>query len=83
MDGSKHTLQLIGVGLYSLPEAARLLGASPASVRRWIGGYGYTLGDRIRSVPPLWNMDLPMFDEQFVISFRDLIELRFVKAFIS
>lgn len=83
MDGSKHTLQLLGVGLYSLQETARLLGATPASVRRWIGGYGYTHGDSVRTVPPLWSMDLPTFDDQLVISFRDLIELRFVKAFIS
>lgn len=83
MDGSKHTLQLLGVGLYSLQEFARLLRTSPSSVRRWIGGYDYGLGDKVRSVPPLWSMDLPTFDDQFVISFRDLIELRFVKAFIS
>lgn len=69
--------------MYSLQETARLLGATPASVRRWIGGYDYALGDSVRSVPPLWNMDLPTFDDQIVISFRDLIELRFVKAFIS
>ena len=83
MDGSKHTVQLLGVGLYSLQEAARLLQTSPSSVRRWIGGYDYSLGDKVRNVPPLWSMDLPAFDDQFVISFRDLIELRFVKAFIS
>lgn len=56
---------------------------SPSSVRRWIGGYDYSLGGKVRSVPPLWSMDLPTFDDQFVISFRDLIELRFVKAFVS
>lgn len=34
-------------------------------------------------MPPLWQSQLTMIDEHLEIGFRDLIELRFVKAFVD
>ena len=74
---------LVGVGLYSLADAAHLLKAPPRNLRRWMGGYTYKVGDESRDVPPLWVPDIPRFDDGIELSFRDLIELRFVRAFVD
>lgn len=75
---------LIGVGSYTAVEAARLIKTSPRNVRRWLGGYMYRTGGETKRMPPLWTPQLPVFDEHHLeIGFRDLIELRFVKAFID
>ncbi|WP_244441342.1 MULTISPECIES: hypothetical protein [Methylosinus] len=34
-------------------------------------------------VPPLWTPQLPRFEDRLEIGFRDLIELRFVRAFLD
>lgn len=75
--------EYIGVGLYSLPEAARLLKASPRNLRRWMAGYDYKKDGTVHHVPALWEPDLPMAENSVELSFRDLIELRFVKAFLD
>jgi hypothetical protein len=33
-------------------------------------------------IPPLWTPELPAFEDHVELGFRDLIELRFVKAFV-
>ena len=73
--------QLLGVGLYSVPEAARIAKVSGRSVTRWMLGYQFRLADgSARPMPALWRRD---FDETEVIAltFRDLLEVRFVNAF--
>lgn len=80
----QSTIQgLIGIGLYSLADAALLLKAPPRSLRRWMGGYPYKTEGEVRHVPPLWVPDIPRFDDEIELSFRDLIELRFVRAFTA
>ena len=32
----------LGIGYYTVPEAARLLGIRRLSIRRWLGGYTFT-----------------------------------------
>ncbi len=32
-------MQLTGIGLYTFPEAARLVGVRPGALRRWLQGY--------------------------------------------
>ncbi|MBE0702333.1 MAG: hypothetical protein IH582_04050 [Afipia sp.] len=71
----------IGVGSYTAPEAARLLRTSPRNINRWLRGYVYRQAGEERHVPPLWRSQLSMVDDHLEIGFRDLIELRFVKAF--
>ncbi|MBU9190837.1 DUF433 domain-containing protein [Burkholderia gladioli] len=69
-------MDLTGIGLYTLQEAERLTGADAREVSRWL--FGYTAKDGAR--PPLWTTQLAGLDQK-VIGFRDLLELRIVKAF--
>jgi len=72
-------MKLIGVGLYTLQQAARLSGASAPEVSRWLFGYKTSQG---KVHAPLWSTQLEGCDEK-VIGFRDLMELRVVKAFVK
>ena len=77
--------EFVGVGLYSVADAAKLLKAPPRNLRRWLDGYDYKnkKNDEVRHVPPLWRPDIPKIDDDIEVSFRDLIELRFVRAFLE
>ena len=73
----------IGVGYYTAVEAARLLKTEPRKISRWLGGYTYRGrdGDKIKATP-LWRPQLPRLGDSLEIGFRDLVELRFVLAFL-
>lgn len=82
----------LGRGVYSAPEALRLLNfhrsdgepARPISrqtVHRWLHGYVFESTGSRRHSAPLWKPDYANDNGELEISFRDLIELRFVKAF--
>ncbi len=73
-----NDMDLTGIGLYTLKEAERLTGADAREVSRWL--FGYTFKDG--SSPPLWTTQLAELGEK-AIGFRDLLELRVVKAFRS
>lgn len=76
-------MELTGIGLYSLREAARLTGAEQRQIRRWLFGYSFRHGrGAARFSPPLWQTQLSNL-ERSIIGFRDLIELRFVHAFVT
>lgn len=73
-------MDLTGIGLYTLKEAERFTGADPREVSRWLFGYQFKNG----SSAPLWHTQLVgVEDSQKFIGFRDLLELRVVKAFIK
>jgi uncharacterized protein (DUF433 family) len=72
-----------GIGFYTVPEVARLLKIPPLNIRRWLGGYRYTHGDKTVDMPPLWKPQLPAYDHHIELGFRDLIELRVVKSFLD
>jgi len=72
---------LIGAGVYSIPEAALLTGVSAASIRRWSSGYAYKKSGVERSVPAKWAREFEAIDGQTVLSFLDLMEARFIRAF--
>lgn len=73
---------LIGKGLYSLSQAAHLIGADPRSVKRWMLGYERTVRGERRRSPPLWKTQFAEADlPEPTIGFRDLLELRLVNAF--
>jgi hypothetical protein len=40
--------ELLGIGLYTAEEAAKLLAVQPSAVRRWLVGYSYQLKDKAR-----------------------------------
>lgn len=81
----------LGRGAYSAIESLRLLnfnrpGLPPArrmsrhTVARWLRGYSHGK-ERSRRSEPLWTPDYQNEGDQIELSFRDLIELRFVKSF--
>ena len=80
----------LGLGVYTLPEAARLIHAEPRSVRRWLKGYRFSYSDaeghKVQSFSqPLWATQYagdPDFGSQ-VVGFLDLLELRVVKSFVD
>jgi uncharacterized protein (DUF433 family) len=81
MDRLRGTGSLVGKGIYSVPDAARLVAIPSARINRWLGGRtriyrGEEIFDR-----PLWHPELPEVDGQVNLSFRDLIELRLVDGF--
>jgi uncharacterized protein (DUF433 family) len=81
----------LGRGAYSAVEGLRLLNfnrsglpptrrVSRSTVGRWLRGYSHG-EDNTRYSDPLWTPDYQNKDDQIELSFRDLIELRFVKTF--
>lgn len=48
-----------------------------------MAGYSYREGGEVRRMPPLWRTQIPVMDDHLEIGFRDLVELRFVKAFVE
>jgi uncharacterized protein (DUF433 family) len=72
----------LGIGYYTVPEAARLLRIPALNIRRWLAGYVYRTRDgEPRVMPPLWHPQLPAHEQHLELGFRDLIELRFIAAF--
>lgn len=76
-----------GIGIYTRPEAARLLGMTPSRLRRWVSGYTYWLQDAdgrlLRRRPSVINTDLPSLNDAVALSFLELMELRVVKAIVD
>jgi uncharacterized protein (DUF433 family)/DNA-binding transcriptional MerR regulator len=68
---------LLGVGLYSVHEAARMTAIPSDSIRRWL--WPRTLAGRRQE--PLWRPQLPSIGGVKGLSFRDLIEIQFVDRF--
>jgi uncharacterized protein (DUF433 family)/DNA-binding transcriptional MerR regulator len=84
--------KILGKGVYGVSEGVRLLNfqrentiyakmVSQKTVSRWLTGYEYSAQGEMRHADPLWRPDFQNDDNQIEISFRDLIELRFVKTF--
>ncbi|MBM4017206.1 MAG: DUF433 domain-containing protein [Planctomycetes bacterium] len=71
----------VGVGMYTLPEAARLIGTNTLRVRRWLEGYRFPTKSGTGESPPLFSPQLPALGEHQAIGFSDLVELLFIKAF--
>lgn len=81
-NGTIMSASFIHVGIYSIPEAARFTGLEAGRVRRWLSGYSFTSAGRKRSSPPVWSGTLLPIKGRRAVSFRDLIEMRFVDAFL-
>jgi uncharacterized protein (DUF433 family) len=71
----------LNVGIYTVPEAAKLTGVSRERIRRWLKGYRSNL--RKKSYSPLWQSQLPSIDGKVALGFLDLIEVKFVGAFLD
>ena len=77
-----------GTGIYTLSEAARLINVPARKIHRWLYGYSYPKKSGESMVQafsaPLWSPQLSKdeYDAE-VIGFNDLLEVRFVSAFVE
>jgi uncharacterized protein (DUF433 family) len=74
---------LLGIGIYTVPEAAWMTNVSAPRIRRWLRGYKFRVGDETRASSAVWRPDLPEIGNALALSFRDLIEVRFVDYFLK
>jgi len=76
---------MLSVGIYTPAEVARLIRLPRAKLQRWIKGYKYRLPTKpdspYRRKEPLVSPTLPPLEGYTALTFLDLIELLFVKAF--
>ncbi len=79
----EEPISLLGIGLYTVPEAARLTRVAPARIRRWLRGYTFRCGGEARHSGALWEPQLPEIDGATVLGFLDLMEIRFIDRFVS
>lgn len=75
--------RLLGIGIYTIPEAVRLTRVSAGRIRRWVAGYEWSTVAAKRHSPPVWRPDIEALDGSIALSFRDLQEIRFVDAFLN
>lgn len=79
----------LGTGIYTRPDAARLLGMTPDRLGRWVGGYTYWLREHgaaertRRRQHPIVHTELPVIGRSAALSFLELMELRVVKALVD
>jgi uncharacterized protein (DUF433 family) len=71
----------LNTGIYTVVEASRLTGVSKERIRRWLRGYHSEL--RQKNYPPLWESQLPPIENKVALGFLDLIEIKFVDAFLN
>jgi len=69
----------LGVGLYSVPEAARIIGVNPSTLRNWVKSYTNTVRGRTYYRQPV--VVRPFGDDEPALTFIELEELLFVKVF--
>ncbi len=74
---------LIGAGLYSLPEASRLIKIPSPRIRRWMEGYGYVSRGKEHRSPPIIQSSIGRLAGPLSLTFADLIEVRFLDAFLG
>lgn len=79
-----HSQSLLNTGIYTVPDAARLSGVSTWRIRRWLKGYRFrTKKQHEHHSPPVWQGQLEPIDKSLALGFLDLIEIRFVDAFLK
>jgi uncharacterized protein (DUF433 family)/DNA-binding transcriptional MerR regulator len=78
----KREPHYLNTGLYTVPEAAKLTRVSAGKIRRWIKGYDFRSGKSLRHSEAVWQGEIQPLENKLALSFKDLLELRFVDAFI-
>jgi uncharacterized protein (DUF433 family) len=74
-----HQDNLLGVGFYTAIDAQRLISVPARTLRRWLLGHRHRAG----VTDPLWAPGVPQYSNKLELSFGDLMEARFVKAFLE
>lgn len=72
---------MTGTGIYTPDEAATLLKAPAAEVRRWAFGYTRRRGGSRVEYQPLIEAELPEIEGECALTFIELVELMFIKGF--
>lgn len=67
--------EYLGKGIYTIPEAARLIGVNYTKVRGWVVGYPQTKG------PPIIHNQIGEYRNKIALSFINLMEARFIAYF--
>jgi len=75
--------RILGAGIYTIPEASRLTRVSVSRIRRWMKGYNFKTKQGRHHSKPVWTGQLEPLDGKIAVGFRDLMEIRFVHAFIN
>lgn len=73
---------MVGTGLYTPQEAAMLLHEAPSTVRRWAFGYKRNRAKGKVAHPALILTDLPMVEGERALTFIELVELLYIRAFL-
>jgi len=76
-------MNYIGKGIYNISDIHKITGLHSQSIRRWIKGYDYNYKGEKRHSSQLWMPELEPIDDTIGLSFKDLIEINFVQAFIK
>lgn len=73
---------LIGVGIYPIPDASRIVHVSGARIRRWLTGYSYisAIGER-RELRAVIRSEVPAIDGNLALGFLELIEVLVIDGF--
>jgi uncharacterized protein (DUF433 family)/DNA-binding transcriptional MerR regulator len=72
---------LLGKGIYSIPEAARILQMQADTIRRWVTGYTFRRKGHERHSPPLIQLSTIDGINEVFLTFQNLIELLFIRLF--
>ena len=70
----------IGHGVYTLAEASLLTGVNRHRISRWAGGYTFTYHGKRQAMPAIIGRE-PDSAASPILTFADLIEIRFLEAF--
>ncbi len=73
----------LNVGIYSIPQAARLVGVSDARLRSWMMGSTIRTKAGPKRQPPLWVPHIPEMNGRGALTFLDLMEIRLVKRLLD
>ena len=76
---SRSSDNLIGIGLYTLAEASRLVQVPPSKISRWLRGHD-AHGQHYER---LWHSQVDLGEDGRFLGFRDLQEVRVAAAFIA
>jgi len=72
---------LLGKGIYTVPDAARLCHVSPRRIRYWLKGLPSEEIDEAED-RRLWKGELLPIGDKLALGFLDLQEVRFIDAFL-
>jgi uncharacterized protein (DUF433 family) len=74
---------LLSAGIYTVPEASRLTRVTSSRIRRWMKGYDFKTKKVRHHSNPVWSSQLAAIDDKIAVGFKDLMEIRFVNAFLN